>query len=302
MRAVSFLLLAACGSSAPTGPAPGAMAAPMIAAPTDPTDAIVAHVNGRPIYASCVQAQARASAVDAKAALDQCLSFELLAQEAEKRTLATAPDVIAATRAAIVNRLVEKGFEAKYQKPADFGPQLDKWLGENAWRMDRPELRASTYLRVQMDAKVAPDVDAQGKALAQQIYLQLKDQSGLMPADMGDVATEAGKTTKLTLVSASPPMQPASALDKAYADPLFAIPEVGRVSPPVRTKWGWDVILYTDGLPPLRQTREELAQSAFADLRRGLFPLWVNGIKKELGTKVEIEQDAVAKLEGEGAQ
>ncbi|HEY4176803.1 MAG TPA: peptidylprolyl isomerase [Kofleriaceae bacterium] len=301
MRAALFLLLAACGSSTPTGPSAGAVAASMIAAPADPGDAIVAHVNGRPIYASCVQEQAKASSVNARSALDQCVAFELLAQQAEKQQLATAPEVIEATRAALVNRLVEKGFEARYQKPADFGAQLDKWVTDNAWRMDRPELRASTYLRVQMGPKVAPEMDAQGKALAEQLYAQLKDQTGLMPADLTDVASAAGKTTTLQVVGASPPMQPASTLDKVYADALFAIPEVGRISPPVRTKWGWDVILYSDGLPPLKQTREELVQSAFSDLRRGLFPLWVNGIKKELGANIQIEQDAVAKLAGGSA-
>lgn len=226
---------------------------------------------------------------DPKIALDECVAFELLAQQAEVRGYATAPEVIEATRAALVNRLIETGFERRYAKPADFGPKMDAFLAQNAWRMDRPELRASTYVRITMKPDVAPAVDAAGRALAAKIYTALATETGLLPATVVDVATKIAEGSGLTVDHANAPIQPAASLDAAYADALFAIPEIGRVSPPVRTPWGWDVILYADGLPAQKITRDELAAQAFPEFRRAQFTGWVNGIVKLLGLAISID-------------
>jgi hypothetical protein len=176
----------ACGgSNTPTGPVAGTQAASPVATAAGRDDAIVAKVNDRPVWASCVRAQMVAmKKPDVRAALDECIAFELLAQESEKRGHARAPEVIEATRVALVNRFVETAFEARYAKPSDFGTRMAQWLADNTWRLHRPELRASTYVRVEMAPDVPRDMDAKGKALADRIYAALKSETGLSAPDV----------------------------------------------------------------------------------------------------------------------
>src|SRR4029079_17471882 len=81
-----------------------------------------------------------------------------------------------------------------------------------------------------------------------------------------------------------------------YARALYAIPEVGRIAPPVRTQWGWDVVLWTGGVEARERTRDEVVADLFPELRRQQFQLWVTQIGKQLGVHVEIDQAAAAKL------
>jgi len=53
--------------------------------PAGPGDAVVATVGGRPVWASCVAAQAARGTRTRRAALGECVDFELLAQAAEAR-------------------------------------------------------------------------------------------------------------------------------------------------------------------------------------------------------------------------
>jgi len=71
----ALFVLACGGSSEPTQrPATGVEA---IATQQGAGDVIVAQVNGRPVWGSCVTAQSRGKSK--QAALDECVAFELLA-------------------------------------------------------------------------------------------------------------------------------------------------------------------------------------------------------------------------------
>jgi hypothetical protein len=48
-------------------------------------DVVVALAAGRPVYGSCVAAQAERGHLSRDAALRECIDFELMAQEAERR-------------------------------------------------------------------------------------------------------------------------------------------------------------------------------------------------------------------------
>lgn len=332
MRVVLVMTVAigACGGAPEVAPqATTRAAASPIATSTGPSDEIVANVNGRPVWASCVAAQgakivadhaarvadhARSTALreklvaegqafppvpplaalphdPARAALDACIEFELLAQQADKRDLGADPDVVDATRAAIVNRLVETGFEHKYTKPADLGDRLDKWYRDNEWRLHRPELRSSAYVRAVGDTPEA-------KAAAQAVYDKLATETGLFTLDLQEASKLPTGAVKIEYLNVS--IKPRDQLDKSYAAALFSIPEVGRVSPPTKTPWGWDVILWTGGLAAKETTREELAAEAFPDLRRSMFPIWVAQIARELGVTPVIDQAQLARLDEVG--
>jgi len=81
------------------------------------------------------------------------------------------------------------------------------------------------------------------------------------------------------------------------AEPGAPIPAVGEVSPPIRTKWGWDVILFHDQITPREITRDELVAEMLPDLRRSYFVKWVDQIAKSRGIKIVPNDEVIALLD-----
>ena len=258
------------------------------------------------VWASCVAAQARTIAAGSDrerraAALDQCIAFELLAQVAEACGLAGAPEVADALRSAMVNRLVETEFEQRYRTPADLAPQIDAVMKTNAWRMQRLELRASSFARFVVPKDAPAAVDATAHALADRLAADLAGQTGLLGPHLAEAARRvaAGSAIKLDASDFRP--APRDSLVDAYAAALYAIPEVGRTSPAFRSPWGWDVVLWTGGIETKERSRDEVVAELFPELRRRQFQLWTTQIARQLGVHIEVDQAAVARLDAEGA-
>jgi hypothetical protein len=280
-------------------------AAAVIATPkltSDDTE--VARVDGRPVWSSCVQLQAGAIAAPGRApdelrraALDQCVAFELLAQAAEARGIGAVREVAEATRTAAVNRLVETDFERRYRTPDDLEQAIDIVMKRNEWRMHILELRASTFARFDVPAGAPPELDAGAHALADRLAAELAGQTGLFGVHLSEAARRiaAGKDIKLETSDVRPTHQ--DDLVAPYARALYAIPEVGRIAPPVRTQWGWDVVLWTGGVEAHERTRDEVVADLFPELRRQQFQLWVTQLGKQLGVHVEVDQETAAKLD-----
>jgi peptidyl-prolyl cis-trans isomerase C len=293
------LVVTACGGGSEPAPAPATRAIGTVAPAASSGDLRVATVDGRPVWGSCVAAQiARGAAKTRQDALDQCIAFELMAQEAERRGLAADPSVGEATRTAMVNRVVETAFEATHQTPESLGAPMAKWLADNAWRMHRPELRSSTYARIVVPKDAPAEVDAKAKQLAEQIAAEVDGETGLFGVNLREIANRIAASSSLKLEVADAKPTPRTNLDPVYGDALFALPEVGRATRAVRTPWGWDVIVWTGGLPAKESTREELAAERFLDMRRQTFQAWVNQLIKQHGTRIELDQAQLQKLEG----
>jgi hypothetical protein len=300
-------MLAACGGS--SGPTPTPPAAPIVIAMPRLTaeDLEVANVNGRPVWASCVAAQARAITTASRtpdqrrhAALDQCIAFELLAQAAEARGLAAAREVADAVRAASVNRLVATGFEQRYRTPADLAQPIDLVISRNAWRMHIVQLRSSTFARFVVPKDAPPALESRAHALADRLAAELAGETGLYNVHLTDTARRiaAGSDIKLDTSDVKPTHQ--DDLVAPYAAALYAIPEVGRITPAVRTPWGWDVVLWTGGVEPKETSREAFAAELFPEVRRRQFQLWVTQLGKQLGAHIEVDQATVGTLDAEG--
>jgi hypothetical protein len=323
------LAAAACGASSSPVPVPPAASAVIATPRLTSDDTEVARVHGRPVWASCVQAQAgslgeaRARGVGTPAApptgrgsapvgslaasrtpdqgrreaLDQCIAFELLAEEAEARGLAAAREVGEATRTAAVNRLVETDFEQRYRAPDDLKQAIDIVMKRNEWRMHILELRASTFARFDAPAGAPPETDARAHALADRLAAELTGQTGLFGVHLSEAAQRiaAGSEVKLETADVRPTHQ--DDLVAPYAKALYAIPEVGRIAPPVRTQWGWDVVLWTGGVEARERSRDEVVAELFPELRRQQFQLWVTQLGKQLGVHIEIDQETAAKLD-----
>jgi len=314
MRTLVLMLapwLAACGGSSGPAPAPAPPSAVIATPRLTADDFEVARVNGRPVWASCVAAQARATAAASPTAsgtadqqragaLDQCIAFELLAQAAEARGLAKARDVAEATRTAAVNRLVATDFEQRYRTPDDLKKPLDLVISRNERRMHIIEQRSSTYARFVVPKDAPPELDARAHALADRLAAELAGEAGLYGTHLTDAATRlaAGTGQKLETSDVQPTRR--DGLVEPYAQALYAIPEVGRIAPAVRTPWGWDVVLWTGGVDAKETSREELVAELFPEIRRRQFQLWVTQLGKQLGVHIEVDQATVDKLDTEG--
>ncbi|HEU0036794.1 MAG TPA: peptidyl-prolyl cis-trans isomerase [Kofleriaceae bacterium] len=305
MRAAVFFLLSlvvACGGSPTEAPArPSGPPAAFVAPPKGAGDVIVAQVDGRPVWGSCVAAQlARGTGKTREVALAECIDFELLAAAAQARGLATNPEVIEATRTALVSRLVETGFEDQTATPEQLKGPLDAALAKNQARMNRPELRRSTHALAMVPETATPELDAKAKALAERIHAALATETGLFASHLEDTAKQLAKDSGVELRVEEFPLTPRDnprAL-KEYLDALFAIPDVGRVSPVTHTKYGYHVILLTELVPAKQFTREEFVDKFFAEVRRKEFQTWVDGIIRALGLDIELD---LAPLQAEGA-
>jgi hypothetical protein len=282
-------------------------------------DVEVARVNGRAVWSSCVATQAAGTgrarertgpgalpSTDQvrRDALDQCIAFELLAQAAEARGLAAAREVRDAVRTAAVNRLVATDFEQRYRSPSDLKQAIDIVMKRNEWRMHILELRASTFARfivpTGVPAKAAAEIDAHAHALADRLASELSGQTGLFGVHLSEAAQRlaAGTDIKLETADVRPTHQ--DDLVEPYAKALYAIPDVGRIAPPVRTQWGWDVVLWTGGVEARERSRDELVAEMFPEVRRQQFHLWVTQLGKQLGVHVEVDPATVARLDEHG--
>jgi hypothetical protein len=298
-RLLVIAALAGCGGTPASTPAPEPAQIALAAPAGGSDDVVVASVNGRPVWASCVAAQGRAKPGDSDAqgkdlALHECIDFELLAQAAEARGLARDPDVASAHRTELVSRLIARDFEAVYRTPADFKGVFDHQIEQNASRQHEPEFRASAYVRVVIPDHPPAAVDAEAHAIADQIAAAVADQTGLFGANLFELGETFAKRTKLPLAHADVPFKAITGLQPAYGNALFEIPAIGRSAGPIRTtipaypdQGGWDVLVWTDVVPAAELTPDQLVAAMFPDLLRSFFARWVDQIVRSLGIHVE---------------
>lgn len=285
MRAfVVLTLAAACGGS--TAPKPAQQAgppAPLTATPASSSDVQVATVNGKPVYGSCVSAQAARGATRQQA-LHECIDFELLAQHAE--AYASDPEVVLETHTALVSQLIAREYEDKFNRPADFGTFWDRSIEKNRARLIHGEARASAYLRISVAKDATPEVEAQAKALAEELADKLASERGLMAAHLAELGKQIIGTRAKVDFAVTPAYLDNGGLVDEYAKPLFAIPQVGRTSKAVRTPWGWDVILLTELFPAENPTPEALAKLALPEIKRSYFTVWATQLAQKHSVNV----------------
>jgi hypothetical protein len=305
MRAAVLLALAACGrgSSAPeraVGPTSAVSPTTLEVQPAA-DDFVVANVNGQPVYGSCVAAQAAGHGLDARAALDQCVAFELLAQEAERRGLRDDLDVGDAWRRELVRAVIREDLgklTSFDQLPPAFLASIKFEEQKNLFQ--RPEIRVSQYVRCKVPKKTpegAPE-DLAARDLCEAIFAELGDDEGVLAPELFEVAERIAKVK-----GAETPEHPAKPYvvfpedakvkktEKEFHDAIYALPEIGRLHAPVRTRNGWDVILWNDTIPPADVTQEIF----HADLRKYFIP-WSDGIARGLGVTPWIDEALLATL------
>lgn len=283
MRA-SLVFLIACGGGS-SGPAtPSGPPAQLVATPA-PGDVQVATVEGRPVWGGCVADQIkRFPKLTRKQALDQCIDLELLAQAAEARQLATHHEVVEATRATLVRRLLDQ-FASLYPDPDSMRAQIDD-VYRQVGTTTRPEIRSSWHLLVKVDKTAPQPAQDAARRAADQVYTRLKDETGLFPHALEEAKAALGSAaTNVEVQNVGPMEKDPTRWAPEYVGAVFGIPDVGRVSPVIQTQFGFHVILLTELTPETPVSREQV----FGGLRRRAFISFVDELMKKATTEVHPE-------------
>ena len=261
-RLVPVLLVAACHQ--PRAERSGRFPVPLVSAAAD-EDAVVATVNGRPIRASAVALQARASGHDARRALGDLIDAEVLAGEAARRGLDRDREAQEAAEAVAVRRLLQDDFEKevtaaripdgvihrvydKNKAQLVHGVEIDLWhilvpVDKNLSPAQKAEARAAAE-DLARRAKAAHDLDA-FKALAATVKAP-------RPAHYEHVVTQRDGWTV-----------------KEFSYPAFdLLKKPGDVSPVVETSYGYHVMFLIGYRPALNIGFAE----AEPELRKNFFP------------------------------
>lgn len=293
----------ACGGgTADRGPAPTGPP-DLTARPADPTDLVVARVDGRPVYASCVAAQAAGRHVDRATALDDCVTLELLAGAAIARGLDRSPELAVAVRDAAATRLIDVELRAKIQRwsdlPAAFRAPL---IEKNRVRMTATESRVSWYARVKVaKADRGGPRDQAAERAIRTLAEALGGRDDLFKADLEaglPVAVRAVDPTLEYEVGWGPPSERDCCLQENYRAALFSVSTPGQVSAPTRTPWGWEMVLYVDYRRPTPMTEAELGDKLFPAARREYWGRWSNGLARDHHATV-VDDQALARAFGD---
>jgi hypothetical protein len=303
---IAALCGAACGGRS-EHQAPPAPAATLRADPAGRT--VVAKVNGEPVYDDCVARQAAGGARDLRAALDDCIRFELLAQEALRRGYLADPEVSEVRRREMVRGLVAADYAKTMDEPTDVPAAELQVLWDKKLRKsyNRPELRRATYCRVGVKKKTprGGERDMKGKAYAEQIHRAMEGLS-FTPELLALTCNLAsgGRKVKTTATSTAAFDHTGRAETARYAlefaAAAFSVDRVGQVSKPTRTEWGWDIVLLTEIVPPIAMTlaeaepeiREMLIRSPkTAEYRVRKFLDWFQ--RRAARAKIEVDDSAL---------
>ena len=233
---------------------------------------------------------------DRQHALTACIDFDVLAATAIGRHLGGDADTQLELRTALVNGIVQREFEDRFATPAALpATYVNDAVEKNKVLLDSPEWREATYFRVNVpdSAPIGGSQDQDALRVARQIYDALPAKTGLFADDVRDIAARIGSGHDLDIKS--PPYRtPHDARTNAiFGDALFALPEIGSISEPVRTPWGWDLIMFTDSRNAVKQTRDQLVAFLFPDLRRAYFSIWFGELVRSGGHQVQADFDAL---------
>lgn len=301
------VLLAACSdplsSQAPLQDQPAEPGQVLVADPAGRM--VVAEVDGVPVYEDCVATQAAAlgpspsAAPEAvrQAALEECIHFELLAQQAAKRGLASDPEVAWTRKTEVVRRLIDADFVARFPDP----DSMDRALLEQAYQelrsqYVRPEIRhtAHAWVPLEENEPEGSPRDQAAEALARELYQALKDERDLPADELFRVADELAGERE---IKHEGPFRfaRASRLAESFIEATFALPEPGMVSSPVRSHVGWHVILLTRIDPEVNVSLEEAKPELFEVQRRRQFMVWLSQLTQS--ARIQIDEDSLARLQ-----
>ena len=290
MRAAALLtlLLIACGDGpqarvgAPRASARGERWQGSLSPRPSPDAVAVAEVNDDTIWDSDVARHAAARHLDARAALDELVELTLLAQEARRRGLADDPEVAEARKQARTRALMNVGFAADFQTPADV-PASDidlVWSNPKIYlRYNHPRYHEVRFVRLELGKDADPaqveDLRKKAETIRAAVIAARPETREAFQEAAAAAAHQLGVTPQ---ISDHPATERGTEPD--FLAPAMALERVGDVSPVTRTRWGWDLLYLYNIIPKVQKTKEqaepELRQQIFEESRRRAFLRWAD--------------------------
>lgn len=215
---------------------------------------VVAHVGGRAIGLSEVEALMEAQELDAETALQQRVDQELLAQEAERLGFAVAPDGERMVERLMVRTMLHDLEEenspesiTKEELSEDYAFYIDKFR--------IPELRRSWHILVK-------DSGEEAESLAKSILREVRQAKD--PRTLFDRYVDGGpEGTELEVTAEDLPAIPKSAgLEKPYKDALFNAESEGPLNEVVETSYGWHAIVVAEIVPAEQRSLEDVEEES----------------------------------------
>jgi hypothetical protein len=258
-----------CGSGTSSGPAsPGvSLGARQLAA----TDVVVATVDGTPISAADVAAEARRTGKSPREALDALIDLEVLAAQAQKSGLAGAPDVDDAGRRAAVRAYLHARFETEFT-PADISEaDVQTAFDRSGAYFNHPELADVSYLLVQVPQGASPAEEARALAAAFTLRHMADTQAAAHALDdtsFRGLATALPDPQSLNIIAQQIRTPRDGYTEEPFAAAAFSMTQPGDLAGPVRSTYGWHILRLNERVPVLTTT---LAQ-AEPEIRQKIFP------------------------------
>lgn len=255
--------------------------------PEAPGEPVVGRVNGTPIVAA--EVRLRRAARDGGPVLDDLIVEDLLAAEARRQGLLRDPQVRDAARRAMVQRLLEREFEAKVQ-PADVPEDvLRRAYRNNYWFFNRPEIREFEHFLVWATPTDTPERQAAARRLADEI---LRIALSRPFSALGDLRAEIEARGRAAGVQVQYERSRGvrSRLEKDFADLLWSIAP-GRIGPRVaQSRYGFHVLRNVGVEPEVRRpfetVREEVRERVWPEWREMRFKSWMAELRARHGAKV----------------
>jgi peptidyl-prolyl cis-trans isomerase C len=221
---------------------------------------VVSSVDRDPITLQALQQLHDDSTLSIADALRRLQAERLLEAEADRRGYGSQPQTQQLARQALVQSLLARVVEVGTVSELE----VDDAYARASTRFDRPERRAATHLLAHLPDKPSPAQLQAAHDFAEDACRRLQQASDLRTTlrELADTRSPAF-TIK---VEDLPPAPEQGAYVPEFAQALFSLPKSGIVPTPVRTQFGYHVIIVTAIIPP-EHTAPELAR---ATLRREL--------------------------------
>jgi hypothetical protein len=230
--------------------------------------AVVARVGAVPITAAQVAAQiARAPGLTATQALDQWITFELLAQAAAGAGTAVSPDDVVERKKVEVQRLVERDIEPRLLPDSIPDADVSALYQRGKHRFVHGRMVRTTVLCVFTGARMNAARRAHAEANAKLLAAELETHPARTSAEAEALATQprwVERQVSVTTVwqdqEAGEPFPP------VVGRALASLHRPGERTPLVGDETGYYIAWYVAEEPPLNQSFEEVAPTLRAEM------------------------------------
>jgi len=214
-------------------------------------DAVVARVGVEVIGASDVADRMQEHGLDRREALDQLIDEAVLVNEARKRGLTESLAQQRAVERVMVRQML-KDFEAELTPERVPEQDVRADFDEHRERFQVPERRESWHILVRDSSegarKVAETIQREVRTARNPREVYERVARGEIESDFAVIAEEL------------PAISRAAGFERAFKNALFGAKTLGVVEGPIKTKYGWHVVVITDIVPGATRELEDLEE------------------------------------------